>query len=57
MKAILEFEAPDTCADCDLHDNRLCSATYKPDSRADPPDGYRRALFCPLRIVEDSSDE
>ena len=63
MKAILEFEAPVSCAECKLRyeiynknyleNPQRCAAAQqyiRTDERAE------RAKFCPLRIVEGGED-
>jgi len=54
MKAILEFPAPESCAECRLTVMQDCVALSIPKFIV----GYtqERAQFCPLKIVEEEEE-
>lgn len=63
MKAVFEFDVPESCEDCPLeYDCKICKATGNPISdwaNGDKDVGFNmhkeRAPFCPLKIVDDST--
>ena len=63
MKAILEFEAPESCAKCyfvgtDECNNSICDLTDGKHIKHNDWDyEIERAPFCPLKIEKDGENE
>ena len=51
MKAILEFDVPESCMDCRLQDNDCMCHAINQAEHTDSDSYFRRSTFCPLRIV------